>query len=90
MERNSRKLLTGTVVSDRMDKTITVLVDTYKKHSLYSKRIVFSKKYHAHDENGVAKVGDKVVIMETRPMSATKRHRLVEVVAKSHGDVTAE
>lgn len=90
MERNNRKLLTGIVVSDKMDKTITVLVNTYKKHPLYSKRVVFSKKYHAHDENGVAQIGDKVVIMETRPLSATKRYRLVEVVAKSHGDKPAE
>lgn len=85
MERNRRKVLTGTVVSDKMDKTITVLVDTYKKHPLYSKRVVFSKKYKAHDENGVAQMGDKVAIMETRPISATKRYRLVEVLAKAHG-----
>jgi len=83
MERNSRKVLTGTVVSDKMDKTITVLVETYKKHPLYSKRVKYSKKYKAHDENNVAKTGDTVTIMETRPLSATKRFRLVEVVKEA-------
>ena len=67
MERNYRKVLTGTVVSDKMDKTITVLVETYKNHPLYHKRVKYSKKYKAHDENGVAGIGDTVKIMETRP-----------------------
>ena len=83
MERNSRKVLTGTVVSDKMDKTITVLVETYKNHPLYHKRVKYSKKYKAHDENGVAGIGDTVKIMETRPLSATKYFRLVEVVKKA-------
>ena len=83
MEKNNRRTLTGTVVSDKMDKTITVLVETYKNHPLYKKRVKSSKKYKAHDENNVAKIGDVVVIMETRPLSATKRFRLVEVVAKA-------
>ena len=83
MERNSRKVLTGTVVSDKMDKTITVLVETYKNHPLYGKRVKYSKKYKAHDENGVAGIGDTVKIMETRPLSATKHFRLVEVVKKA-------
>ena len=83
MERNSRKVLTGTVVSDKMDKTITVLVETYKNHPLYHKRVKSSKKYKAHDENGVASMGDTVKIMETRPLSATKYFRLVEVVKKA-------
>jgi len=83
MERNHRKVLTGTVVSDKMDKTITVLVETYKKHPLYSKRVKYSKKYKAHDENNIAKTGDTVTIMETRPLSATKRFRLVEVVKEA-------
>ena len=83
MERNSRKVLTGTVVSDKMDKTITVLVETYKNHPLYHKRVKYSKKYKAHDENGVAGIGDTVKIMETRPLSATKHFRLVEVVKKA-------
>jgi len=83
MERNYRKVLTGTVVSDKMDKTITVLVETYKNHPLYHKRVKYSKKYKAHDENGVAGIGDTVKIMETRPLSATKHFRLVEVVKKA-------
>ena len=83
MERNSRKVLTGTVVSDKMDKTITVLVETYKNHPLYHKRVKYSKKYKAHDEIGVAGIGDTVKIMETRPLSATKHFRLVEVIKKA-------
>ena len=83
MERNRRKVLTGTVVSDKMDKTITVLVETYKNHPLYHKRVKYSKKYKAHDENGVAGVGDTVKIMETIPLSATKHFRLVEVIKKA-------
>lgn len=79
-ERNQRRVLTGRVVSDKMDKTITVVVETYKKHTLYGKRVKYSKKYKAHDEQNQAKVGDIVRIMETRPLSATKRFRLVEVV----------
>ncbi|AKP45533.1 MULTISPECIES: 30S ribosomal protein S17 [Bacillus] len=82
-ERNNRKVYTGRVVSDKMDKTITVLVETYKKHSLYGKRVKYSKKYKAHDELNEAKVGDIVRIMETRPLSATKRFRLVEIVEKA-------
>lgn len=82
-ERNDRKVYTGKVVSDKMDKTITVLVETYKTHSLYGKRVKYSKKYKAHDENNTAKMGDMVKIMETRPLSATKRFRLVEVVEES-------
>ncbi|WP_026389241.1 30S ribosomal protein S17 [[Acholeplasma] multilocale] len=83
MERNSRKVLTGKVVSDKMDKTITVLVETYKNHPIYKKRVKYSKKYKAHDELQVAKIGDKVEIMETRPLSATKNFRLVKVVEKA-------
>ncbi|WP_096155968.1 30S ribosomal protein S17 [Bacillus sp. FJAT-45066] len=82
-ERNQRKVYQGRVVSDKMDKTITVLVETYKTHPLYGKRVKYSKKYKAHDENGLAKIGDIVKIMETRPLSATKRFRLVEVVQKA-------
>ncbi|WP_031542204.1 30S ribosomal protein S17 [Mesoplasma photuris] len=83
MERNSRKILTGKVVSDKMDKTITVLVETYKNHPVYKKRVKYSKKYKAHDENGVAKMGDKVEIMETRPLAKTKNFRLVKVLEES-------
>ncbi|MEH6906088.1 MULTISPECIES: 30S ribosomal protein S17 [Neobacillus] len=82
-ERNQRKVYTGRVVSDKMDKTVTVLVETQKKHSLYGKRVKYSKKYKAHDEQNEAKIGDVVRIMETRPLSATKRFRLVEVIEKA-------
>jgi small subunit ribosomal protein S17 len=82
-ERNQRKVYTGRVVSDKMDKTVTVLVETHKKHPLYGKRVKYSKKFKAHDEQNQAKVGDVVRIMETRPLSATKRFRLVEVVEKA-------
>jgi small subunit ribosomal protein S17 len=82
-ERNQRKVYTGRVVSDKMDKTVSVLVETYKKHPLYGKRVKYSKKFKAHDELNEAKVGDVVRIMETRPLSSTKRFRLVEVVEKA-------
>lgn len=85
MERNARKVYRGTVVSDKMDKTITVMVETKKTHLLYGKRVKYSKKFKAHDENNEARIGDKVVIMETRPLSATKRFRLVEIVEKARG-----
>ncbi|ATZ17740.1 30S ribosomal protein S17 [Mesoplasma melaleucae] len=83
MERNSRRILVGRVVSDKMDKTITVLVETYKNHPIYKKRVKYSKKYKAHYEQQVAKIGDKVQIMETRPLSKTKNFRLVKVVEKA-------
>lgn len=82
-ERNQRKVYTGRVVSDKMDKTITVVVETYKKHPLYGKRVKYSKKFKAHDEQNQAKIGDVVRIMETRPLSATKRFRLVEVIEEA-------
>jgi len=82
-ERNQRKVYTGRVVSDKMEKTVTVLVETHKKHPLYGKRVKYSKKLKAHDEQNEAKIGDIVRIMETRPLSATKRFRLVEVVEKA-------
>lgn len=83
MERNNRKVYTGTVVSTKMDKTITVLVETHVKHKLYGKRVMSSTKFKAHDENGDAAQGDLVKIMATRPLSATKRFRLVEIVKKA-------
>ena len=83
MERNARKVFTGIVVSDKMDKTISVEVTTYKKDRLYGKRVKVSKKFHAHDEQGLAGIGDTVIIQETRPLSKTKRFRLVKVVAKA-------
>ncbi|WP_243342391.1 30S ribosomal protein S17 [Anaerococcus sp. AGMB09787] len=79
MERNRRKVEKGVVVSDSMDKTITVLVENKIQHPVYKKRINRSKKYKAHDENNEAKLGDTVVIMETRPLSKTKRWRLVRI-----------
>ncbi|MCL6457213.1 MAG: 30S ribosomal protein S17 [Gorillibacterium sp.] len=79
-ERNDRKVQTGKVVSDKMDKTIVVAVETYKKHSLYHKRIKSTKKFKAHDENNQAKIGDKVKIMETRPLSKDKNWRLLEII----------
>lgn len=83
MERNSRKVYQGTVISDKMDKTVTVLVETHVMHKLYGKRVKSSKKFKAHDEEGIAKNGDIVRIMETRPLSKTKRFRVVEVVKKA-------
>ncbi len=82
-ERNQRKEYTGKVVSDKMDKTITVLVETYKTDKLYGKRVKYSKKYKAHDENNTAKIGDIVRIMETRPLSKDKRFRLVAIVEEA-------
>ncbi len=83
MERNQRKTLYGRVVSDKMDKTIVVVVETRKTHKTYGKRVKYSKKFVAHDENNIAKTGDIVTIMETRPLSATKRFRLLEVVEEA-------
>lgn len=82
-ERNQRKEYTGKVISDKMDKTITVLVETYKKDTLYGKRVKYSKKFKAHDENNTAKIGDIVKVMETRPLSKDKRYRLVEIVEEA-------
>lgn len=81
-ERNNRKTYIGVVASDKMDKTITVVVDTYEKHRLYNKNVKNSKKFAAHDEENAAKKGDIVKIMETRPLSKMKRFRLVEIVEK--------
>ena len=83
MERNARKVYRGRVVSDKMDKTITVKVETKKTHPLYGKRVEYSKKLKAQDENNEASIGDIVEIMETRPLSATKRYRLVKIVEKA-------
>ena len=83
MERSNRKVYRGTVISNKMDKTITVIVETKKTHPLYGKRVKYSKKFKAHDENNEANIGDKVEIMETRPLSATKRFRLIKIVEKA-------
>lgn len=75
----SRKTYTGTVVSDKADKTITVKVDTYRSHKLYKKRVKYSKKFATHDEKNEAKIGDVVQIMATKPFSKTKKFRLVSI-----------
>ena len=80
MERNSSKYFTGTVVSDKMEKTIVVSVDTFDVHKIYKKRVKKSTKFHVHDENNTAKVGDVVQFMETRPLSKTVCYTLVKVV----------
>ncbi|MDR0288087.1 MAG: 30S ribosomal protein S17 [Clostridiales bacterium] len=82
-ERNLRKTRVGKVVSDKMDKTIVVAVETSVKHPLYKKVMKKTYKLKAHDEENTAKVGDKVKVMETRPLSKDKRWRLVEIVEKA-------
>ncbi|HIR43463.1 MAG TPA: 30S ribosomal protein S17 [Candidatus Aphodovivens avicola] len=81
--RNSRKVRQGVVVSAANDKTIVVSVESRKPHPVYKKMISTTKKFHAHDENNEAGVGDTVQIMETRPMSKLKRWRLVKIVEKA-------
>ncbi len=81
--RNLRKTRTGVVTSDKMDKTITVAVERKVKHPIYGKFVKKTTKFHAHDEKGECGIGDIVKIMETRPLSKTKRWRLVEVVEKA-------
>lgn len=82
MEKKARELI-GKVISAKEDKTIKVLVETYKVDPLYKKRVKYSKKYTAHDEKNVAKAGDIVRIAETRPISKLKRYRLVEIVEEA-------
>ena len=83
MKDTVKKEFVGKVVSDKNDKTITVLVETYKTHPKYGKRVKSSKKYSAHDETNKAKIGDLVRIVETRPLSKTKRFYLAEVIQES-------
>ena len=83
MERNERKVREGVVVSDKMDKTVVVVEETMKLHKLYKKRVKFSKRYKAHDELNECKVGDKVRIMETKPLSKDKHWRVVEIIEKA-------
>ncbi|MDY0322584.1 MAG: 30S ribosomal protein S17 [Candidatus Carbobacillus sp.] len=83
MERNERRTLIGKVTSNKMEKTIVVTVETYKRHPLYGKRVKYSKKYKVHDENNSASIGDTVLIMETRPLSKEKRFRLVKILEKA-------
>ena len=82
-DRGFRKIREGVVVSDKMDKTITVEVSNRVKHGMYSKVLSRSRKLKAHDEANTAGMGDRVLIMETRPISATKRWRLVEILEKA-------
>ena len=83
MNENVKRELIGVVVSDKADKTITVKVETYKKDPIYKKRIKYSKKYTAHDEENKARIGDKVRLVATRPLSKTKRYELVEIIEKA-------
>ena len=82
-ERTLRKVRVGMVVSDKMDKTVVVAIEDNVKHPVYGKIIKRTLKVHAHDENNECGVGDKVRIMETRPLSKTKRWRVVEVIEKA-------
>ena len=82
-QRGARKVLQGIVVSDKMDKTIVVLVEDRVKHPLYGKVMTKSSRLKAHDEENSAGIGDRVRVMETRPLSATKRWRLLEIVEKA-------
>ena len=81
--RGNRKVRTGTVLSDKMEKTVVVGVERRVAHPLYGKQVTRTKKYYAHDEEGQARQGDVVRIVETRPLSKSKRWRLVEVVEKA-------
>ena len=81
-ERNRRKVRTGVVISDRAEKTVTVIVERRFAHPLYGKQMKRTKKYHAHDETNEYRVGDTVSIMETRPLSKTKRWRVVELIER--------
>lgn len=83
MEKKLAKGFVGKVVSDKQDKTIVVLVETYKKDPLYGKRVKYSKKYAAHDESNKAKVGDVVRIVETKPISKNKHFYLAEIVKEA-------
>lgn len=82
-ERNLRKTRTGKVISDKMDKTIVVAIEEHVKHPLYKKVVKNTYKLKAHDENNECGIGDKVKVMETRPLSKDKRWRLVEIVEKA-------
>ena len=83
VKRNSRKVRQGVVVSDVNDKTIVVQIKERKAHPIYKKMMTTTKKFHAHDENNEAHIGDTVRIMETRPLSKMKRWRLVEIIEKA-------
>ncbi len=82
-ERSARKVREGLVISDKMDKTVVVSVEDHVKHALYGKVMRRSSKLKAHDEANECGIGDRVLIMETRPLSATKRWRVVEIIEKA-------
>jgi small subunit ribosomal protein S17 len=82
-DRNARKTRIGTVVSDKMNKTVVVAVERRYAHPLYGKQVTRTKKYHAHDENDEYRIGDTVRIMETRPLSKLKRWRVVEAIERA-------
>ncbi len=82
-ERNLRKVMIGTVTSDKMDKTVVVSVETSVRHSIYNKTMKRTYKLKAHDEENKCHVGDKVKVMETRPLSKEKRWRVVEIMEKA-------
>ena len=82
-ERNLRKVMVGTVLSNKMDKTVVVAVETSVSHKVYGKTVKRTYKLEAHDEENVCQIGDKVKVMETRPLSKDKRWRVVEVVEKA-------
>ena len=83
VDRNRRKTIVGIVTSDKMDKTIVVTVEDFVRHSLYGKAVKRTKKVKAHDENNECQIGDRVRIMETRPLSKDKRWRLVSIIEKA-------
>ena len=83
MNENKKTEIIGVVVSNKADKTITVKVETYKMDPIYKKRVKYSNKFAAHDENNEAHVGDKVRLVMTRPLSKTKRYELVEIIEKA-------
>lgn len=83
MDRSKRKTRIGKVVSDKMDKTIVVAIETLVRHPLYKKTMKRTTKFKAHDENNECKMGDRVLIMETRPLSKEKRWRLVEIIERA-------
>jgi len=85
MERNLRKVMIGTVTSNKMDKTVVVTVETSERHSIYQKIMKRRYKLKAHDENNECNIGDKVKVMETRPLSKDKRWRVVEIIEKVGG-----
>lgn len=83
MERGNRKVKTGTVTSDKMDKTVVVAIETFVTHPLYKKQLKRTTRFKAHDENNECGIGDKVEIMETRPLSKDKRWRVVSIIEKA-------